>query len=110
MNKELLKDNNLIYCIHKETKEVRYFKLDWGNTYHNGAGWIGALTLGEERRLLGICQGDNRELIDPTDWDFIPRSILKIFQLWNIGEDLETNKYLQASNELMKVLIRELEK
>ena len=62
----------------RNTKNMWWFDLMWGNTDTHGSGWIGMLPIGETREHSGGINGsDNRTQVDPTDCEIMQFTGLK---------------------------------
>jgi uncharacterized phage protein (TIGR01671 family) len=62
----------------RNTKNMWWFDLMWGNTDTHGSGWIGMLPIGETREHNGGINGsDNRTQVDPTDCEIMQFTGLK---------------------------------
>jgi hypothetical protein len=114
MIQKLRSENNLIYAVHKETKEVRYFQIEWGSIGTcQGRGWLNVLRAGEKREAPRMFGNDNRQPIEPDEWDFIPYSIVGMFLFWKNDDDglaikdlLE--RYYEANKDLIKTVMKSM--
>jgi len=86
-----------VYYIHRETNEIYWNNLAWGEVGRIGRGMVAVLSLSETRQIV-----ENRIAVEPNDHHIILGAVLEVDRM--IDVDLSELEYSQRIRNLSNLI------